>query len=247
MKIEVCVGSATEAFEAQRCGADRVELCAALGEGGLTPSWGEITTARKLLTSTALNVIIRPRRGDFLYSAIEVDSMVADIEAASSIGADGVVIGCLTADGDVDMAAMQRLVAAAGSMSITFHRAFDMCRSQGDALQQIIDLGCDRVLTSGGKATAELGVQQLKLLVEQAADRIIVMPGCGINADNVLHIVGATGAREVHFSANRLVDSAMRYRNAAVSMGGDGSVDEFAIPQIDAGKIKAIRGKVESL
>lgn len=173
--------------------------------------------------------------------------MAADIEAARLAGADGVVIGCLTANGDIDMALSRELVSAAEGMSVTFHRAFDMCRNQHEALEQLVELGCDRVLTSGAHRTAEEGVDELRSLVEQAAGRIIVMPGCGINAQNIRNIAVGTGASEFHFSANKLLPSPMLYRNPKVSMGGDGSMDEYALSVVDADKILTIRQVLNTL
>lgn len=246
-RIEICCGSAAEAGAAQECGADRVELCSALSEGGVTPSYGEVCTARNLLNTTRLHVIIRPRGGDFCYSEREMNSMLRDIEAMRRIGVDGVVVGCLTPDGDVDVDATRRLVEAADGMSVTFHRAFDMCRNRDEALEEIVALGCQRLLTSGGCATAEAGVEPLRRLVEQSAGRIAIMPGCGINAGNIAFIADRTLASEFHFSARRLRASAMRYRNTNVSMGGDGSVDEYAVPEADIQKIMGIRNILNSI
>lgn len=226
-KLEICANSVASCVEAQKGGAYRVELCAAIPEGGTTPSYGEMSIARELL-NIKLNVIIRPRGGDFLYSEIEHKAMLKDIEAARSIGVDGIVIGCLTAEGDVDMDRNRELIEAAGEMSVTFHRAFDKCRNPKEALEHIIELGCDRILTSGQKPKAEQGVPLLKELVEQAGDRIIIMPGSGVNEDNISFIASQTGASEFHLSARVPVKSGMKYRNEEVSMGGTNiTIDEF--------------------
>ena len=226
-RIEICANSAQSALMAQKGGAYRVELCAGIPEGGTTPSAGEICVARALLKETRLNVIIRPRGGDFLYSELEQEIMLRDIELCRSIGVDGVVIGCLTADGDVDMQAMKRLMAAADGLDVTFHRAFDMCRNPEKALEDIISLGCNRVLTSGQAPTALAGIDMLAKLVGQADGRIIIMPGCGVRPDNIRRIADATGATEFHSSARSSIDSGMLYRNPAVSMGGTVVVDEY--------------------
>ena len=226
-RIEICANSAQSALMAQKGGAYRVELCAGIPEGGTTPSAGEICVARALLKETRLNVIIRPRGGDFLYSELEQEIMLRDIELCRSIGVDGVVIGCLTADGDVDMQAMKRLMAAADGLDVTFHRAFDMCRNPEKALEDIISLGCNRVLTSGQAPTALAGIDMLEKLVGQADGRIIIMPGCGVRPDNIRRIADATGATEFHSSARSSIDSGMLYRNPAVSMGGTVVVDEY--------------------
>lgn len=224
-KLEICANSVTSCVEAQKGGAYRVELCAAIPEGGTTPSYGDIAVARELL-DIKLNVIIRPRGGDFLYSPLEQKIMLKDIEMARQLGVDGVVIGCLTADGEVDMERNRELIEAAGEMSVTFHRAFDMSRNPIDSLEKIISLGCHRILTSGQLPTAEQGIPLLKKLVQQAGDRIIIMPGSGINMHNISTIARETGATEFHLSARRPVESAMVYRNPNIKMGGTAVVIE---------------------
>ncbi len=238
-KIEICANSLDSAYNAQLAGADRVELCAGIPEGGTTPSFGTILHARDILTTTELNVIIRPRGGDFLYSDYELDSMYDDIRAAREVGADGVVLGCLDEEGNVNIEVMKILIAEAGDMNITFHRAFDMCRNPRRALEDLIDLGIDRVLTSGAKATAVEGIPLLKSLVDQAEDRIIIMPGCGINAGNIRRIADETGAREFHFSARTAVDSEMVFRNPSVSMGGTVHINEYKTEITDPDLVKA--------
>ncbi len=238
-KIEICANSLESALNAQLAGADRVELCAGIPEGGTTPSFGTVIHARDLLTTAELNVIIRPRGGDFLYSSLELDTMFDDIRAAREVGADGVVFGCLDEEGNVNMEVMKILVEEAGNMNITFHRAFDMCRNPRRALEDLIDLGIRRVLTSGAKATAEEGIPLLKSLVEQAEDRIIIMPGCGINAGNIRRIADGTGAKEFHFSARTSVDGGMVFRNPNVSMGGTVHIDEYKTEVTDPGLVKA--------
>lgn len=218
-KLEICANSVASCIEAQKGGAYRVELCAAIPEGGTTPSYGDIAVARELL-DIKLNVIIRPRSGDFLYSALEHKIMLKDIGIARQLGVDGVVIGCLTADGEVDMERNQELIDAAGKMSVTFHRAFDMCRDPFNSLEKIIALGCQRILTSGQQQQAERGIPLLKKLVEQAGDRIIIMPGSGINIYNIATIAKETGAGEFHLSARKPVESGMIYRNPNIKMGG---------------------------
>ncbi len=238
-KIEICANSVESAVNAQAGGADRVELCAGIPEGGTTPSFGTIIHARELLTTTALNVIIRPRGGDFLYSDLELDIMYDDIRAARQVGVDGVVFGCLDAEGNVNMEVMRILIEAAGDLSVTFHRAFDMCRNPRRALEDLIELGIDRVLTSGARATAEEGIPLLKSLVDQAEDRIIIMPGCGINAGNIRKIADGTGAKEFHFSGRSSVGSGMVFRNPSVSMGGTVHIDEYKTEVTDPGLVKA--------
>lgn len=226
-QFEICTNSVESCIAAQDGGADRVELCAGIPEGGTTPSYGEIAMAREVLTTTRLHVIIRPRGGDFLYSPIEVKTMLKDIEIARQLGADGVVFGCLTADGEVDIPVMQELMKASEGLSVTFHRAFDVCRDAKKALEEIIGLGCNRILTSGQQPTAEVGIPLLKELQEQAAGRIILLAGCGVNEKNISRIAQETGIKEFHFSARESIKSNMSYKNEAVSMGGTVHIDEY--------------------
>lgn len=242
-KIEICANSVESAIEAQRGGAYRVELCAGIPEGGTTPSYGEIKMARELL-SIRLHVIIRPRGGDFLYTPLEQSIMLHDIDMARQLGADGVVFGCLTPDGDIDLPLMERLMKASEGMSVTFHRAFDMCRSPRKALEEIIALGCDRILTSGQQATAEKGISLLKELNVQADGRIIIMPGCGVNSDNIRKIAEETGASEFHFSGRSSIESKMNYRNPAVSMGGTVKIEEYSREITDHTKVEKAIGKL---
>ncbi len=234
--IEVCANSACSCVEAEKGGAGRVELCAAIPEGGTTPSYGEIAMARKSI-GIKLNVIIRPRGGDFLYSPSEIEIMKCDIEIAKQLGADGVVFGCLTKSGEVDKALCSELIAVAGDMSLTFHRAFDVCRSPKNALEDIISLGFHRILTSGCEANAYDGKELLKELVEIAGERIIIMPGCGVNENNIKELREFTKATEFHMSARERVESLMEYRNERVSMGGVVNIDEFAIDITSARRV----------
>ena len=163
-QFEVCANSVESCIAAQAGGADRVELCAGIPEGGTTPSYGDILIAREVLQQTKLHIIVRPRGGDFLYSSTEQRIMLKDIENARRLGADGVVFGCLTAEGDVDIPLMEQLMKASQGMSVTFHRAFDVCRNPQKAIEDIIALGCNRILTSGQQSTAEQGIPLLKEL-----------------------------------------------------------------------------------
>ena len=195
-----------------------MELCADIPEGGTTPSYGMIRNARESI-SIALNVIIRPRGGDFLYSDSEIQEMIYDIQAAKELGADGLVFGCLNPDGTIDMKTMARLMEAAGDTPVTFHRAFDHTNDPFKALEDIISLGCARILTSGCRPTALEGAELLKQLVTKAAERIIIMPGCGVREGNIAEIARLSGAREFHFSARESVESGMIFRNPEVAMG----------------------------
>lgn len=226
-QFEICTNSVESCLAAQAGGADRVELCAGIPEGGTTPSYGEISVAREML-DIKLHVIIRPRGGDFLYSPLEIKAMLKDIEMARNAGADGVVFGCLTADGGVDMTAMNELMRAAQGLSVTFHRAFDVCRNPKEAMEEIIRLGCNRILTSGQQATAEDGMPLLKELHEQADGRIVLLAGCGVNEMNIARIASETGIKEFHFSAREKIAGGMKYKNPLVSMGGTVQIDEYA-------------------
>ncbi len=243
-KFENCANSVESCLEAQRAGIDRVELCAGIPEGGTTPSYGDILVARKLLTTTKLHVIIRPRGGDFLYSDVEKEIMLEDVRMSRRLGVDGVVFGALTAEGDVDMEFMRQLMKEAEGMSVTFHRAFDVCRDPFIALEQIIELGCHRILTSGQMPKAEEGVELLRELVERASERIIIMPGCGVNASNIAHIAEATGAREFHFSGRSKRESGMLFRKSRVSMGGAVVIDEYSRDVTD---VEIVRETIDRL
>lgn len=241
-QFEVCANSVESCLAAQAGGADRVELCAGIPEGGTTPSYGDIATARELLTHTRLHVIIRPRGGDFLYTPLEQRIMLKDIENARRLGVDGVVFGCLTPEGDIDIALMKQLLEAAQGMSVTFHRAFDVCRQPKQALETLIQLGCHRILTSGAQPTAEQGIPLLKELQAQADRRIILLAGCGVNENNIARIASETGIREFHFSAREQLTSGMQFRNEAVSMGGTVCIDEYSRPVTTAERVRKTIG-----
>lgn len=247
--LEVCTGSITSVLHAAEGGAGRIELCSGLDEGGLTPSVGLIQAAIQV-EGPKKNVLIRPRGGDFLYSETEQDIIVDDIFAARRAGVDGVVVGALTADGDVDQDACRRFIDAAKGeyvdfaegdldeafflppVSVTFHRAFDLCRDPNAALETIIALGFDRILTSGQAATAEAGIPLLRELVERAGERIVIMPGCGVTPENAARILAETGATEFHASARAAWPSQMKFRHPGVSMGKPGA-DEYATKETD--------------
>ncbi len=225
--LEICANSVQSSVEAQKGGAERVELCAAIPEGGTTPSYGEIKVAREQL-HIALNVIIRPRSGDFLYSNLELEAMKQDIIMCREQGVDGVVFGALTPSGEIDIDACRELMSLTGGMSTTFHRAFDVCKDPSAALEQIIDLGFDRILTSGCANSAYEGRELIAQLVEKAADRIIIMPGCGVTEHNIAELEETTKAYEFHLSARTEVSSKMVYQRDGVSMGGTVEVKEFS-------------------
>lgn len=236
--FEVCANGVESCLAAQEGGADRVELCAGIPEGGTTPSYGEIKVARRVLTHTRLHVIIRPRGGDFRYTPLEIERMVEDIRAARDLGADGVVFGCLLPDGSLDMEANRRLKDAAGSLSVTFHRAFDRCRDAACALEQLVGLGIDRILTSGQCPTALEGTRLLAGLQQQAGDRIRLLAGCGVREENIRSIYEATRIQEYHFSARTPRRSLMTYSNPKVYMGAKGA-DEDVYPVTSAERVRA--------
>ncbi|MER8786818.1 copper homeostasis protein CutC [Mesorhizobium sp. M0983] len=217
--IEICVEGIDGLLAAQAAGADRVELCASLVEGGITPSFGTVRTALELAT-IPFHVIVRPRGGDFLYSEAEYRSMLADVRALAELGVAGVVIGCLAADGTIDEQRMSELAQAAGSLNVTCHRAFDMTRDPTEALESLIRCKVGRVLTSGQRDTALEGADLLADLVRQAGDRIIILGCGGLDPQNIAEVRRKTGVSEMHFAALKDVPSAMRYRNPKVGMGG---------------------------
>lgn len=217
LMIEACVDAIDAALEAERGGAGRLELCGELLQGGVTPSAGLIGAVRERVT-IPLFVLVRPRTGDFLYSDDERDVMLRDIASAKSLGADGVVIGALTANGDVDIETTRVLLDAARPMRVTFHRAFDFARDQDSAMDALLSLGVDRVLTSGGAATALEGASALKALIQRASDAMTILAGGSITASNVADVVRESGVREVHVRAALHVESAMRHRPAGVTL-----------------------------
>ncbi len=236
--LEVCVDSVESALAAQQGGAQRVELCDNLMEGGTTPSAGSVALARQRLT-IALNVILRPRGGDFCYSALEYEIMRRDLDVVKELGADGVVIGLLNPNGTIDQRRTRALIERARPLSVTFHRAFDMTRDPFAALETLIELGADRILTTGQEATLGDGLELIAELVKRAGDRIIIMPG-GAKEHNVARVVKTTGAREFHLTAFHTVDSAMQYRNPRPFMGRALRPPEYAREVTDPRRVRKI-------
>lgn len=198
--LESCCTDVEQIRRAQEAGARRIELCEKLAVGGVTPS-AELLKAAISVAKVPVNVLVRPRGGDFVFSAAEADSMLRDIELCREAGAAAVVIGALDSRGDVDMPLMRRLCDAASGMSVTFHRAFDVCADPLAAFEDVLALGCDRLLTSGHESDAFKGRFFIAELVERAAGRIIVMPGCGVRRSNIARIAADTGAVEFHASS----------------------------------------------
>jgi copper homeostasis protein len=209
-KLELIAFTIQSCIDAQAAGADRIELCDNPGEGGTTPSYGFIKTARQKL-SVDLFPIIRPRGGDFLYNADEFEMMKADIKLCKEIGCNGVIFGILSADGNIDKKRNSQLVDIAYPLGVTFHRAFDRTNDLLKAMEDVIDIGCERILTSGGVPNALEGADNIAALVNQASDRIIIMPGSGVRSQNLRELMKKTGATEFHSSARIHKPSAMQF------------------------------------
>jgi copper homeostasis protein len=236
--VEICVDSIASALAAARGGAHRLELCASLSEGGITPSAGMIATVRSLV-SIPVHVMIRPRGGDFCYSPEEFSAMKRDIAIARQLRADGIVFGILNQDASIDLARCRELLDCARPMSATFHRAFDMSRDLTQSLTDLISLGFDRLLTSGGEQKVEDAIMVIASLRSLAADHIALIIGSGVNSDNVQRLIGQTGVREVHASARRIEPGPMRYRNTKVSLTSP--------PQFDCDRAVADEAEVRNL
>ena len=206
--LEVCCGSPDSVAAAVAGGARRIELCAHLELDGLTPPMEWVRDAKTRYPDLLVHVLIRPRAGDFVYAAEETDTMVLQIREALEAGADGIVIGALMPAGDVDLALLKRLISVipAGRASVTFHRAFDVCRKPFDALEQIIALGCDRILTSGQQPTVVEGTDMLRALRQHARGRILILPGGGVTPENAARVLAGTGCVEIHASASETID-----------------------------------------
>jgi len=237
-KLEICLDSVESAIIAQVAGADRVELCANLSEGGTTPSIGMIHAVRQSIY-IPLHVIIRPRGGDFNYSYIEFEVMKSDIKEIKQAGADGVVLGILNPDGTIDVERTRELVILARPMSVTFHRAFDMAIDPKQALEDIIKTGADRLLTSGQQKSAMEGIELITTLVEQAGNRITIMPGAGVNEGNIADIIKSTRATEIHMTANSIIPCSMQFLPSHITMGSNPS-SGFDIVRTDYDKVKSL-------
>lgn len=233
MELEVIGFDLRSCSIAQERGADRIELCANPHEGGTTPSSGMIAAAREI-TDIQLFPIIRPRGGDFLYSDAEFRAMVRDVEQCRTLGCDGVVIGMLLSDGRVDVSRCAELVGHAGGMQVTFHRAFDRVRDPLHALEDVIGLGCTRILTSGLRPDVDLGMPMLKTLVAAAGERITIMAGSGVRSSNILEIARFTGARAFHSSARSTYPSSMEYINPDMA-------EDLSSVSIDPEEVSALR------
>lgn len=230
IKLEIAVFSVEAALAAIEAGADRIEFCENPLEGGTTPSFGSLATLISL-TSKPVFPIIRPRGGDFLYTKNEFNAMRSDVLMARKLDYPGIVIGLLNQDGSIDVERTKRLVDLANPMEVTFHRAFDRCKDPFKSLEDIISTGCKRILTSGQVPNAADAQPLLKKLVEQAGDRIIIMPGSGVRSNNIKEIIESTGAKEIHSSARKMLPTQMLYFKATMQ-------EELLSTGVDADEIK---------
>ena len=243
---EVVVYNIESALEAQAGGADRVELCDNPGGGGTTPSIGTIEVLKEEL-DISLFVMVRPREGDFCYSELEFEAMKRDIDHCKTLGADGVVFGILSPDGTIDQERCRRLIKRARPLKVTCHRAFDMTRDPLKALESCIEVGFDRILTSGQRAQAKEGIDLISRLVQNAQERIKIMAGCGVNEESVEEIIRQSGIREIHLSAETTRSSQMEYQNDAISGMGSAKGKEYVVDTVSRSRVKAIRSQAEKV
>ncbi len=234
--LEVCCGDLTSVAAARAGGATRIELCTALEVGGLTPSAALVRKAADM-GFRSVNVLIRPRRGDFVYTEAEAGIVIDDARRALDAGATGIVFGALFPDGSVDIPLLRKVRTACAGADFTFHRAFDFCRNPEEAIPVLIDEGCTTLLTSGCRPTAMEGIDLITRLVELAGRRMNIMAGSGVNAANVIELADRAGVDLVHASARRRRDSAMKFRNPALTLGGD---DEWTIYETSADEVRRI-------
>ena len=245
MELEICVDSVESAMAAEAGGADRVELCSALNEGGLTPSLGLMRAVRSKI-NIGIYVMIRPRGADFVYSPSEIECMLTDISTAADEGADGVVLGLLKPDGSVDVEQTSLLVAQAAPMRVTFHRALDMASDLDAAMKAIIQTGAHRVLTSGAAPTATLGAKRITSLVRTAGSKLGVMVCGHVRPENVGEIAQATGVREFHASLRKSAPSPMIFRNTNLQLG-DPYQDDYARYAISEEDVRRLRDAVDAI
>ena len=220
VKSEICIESIEGVIAAKKAGADRVELCTSLLEGGLTPSFGMVKRAIEVSGAVKVMAMVRPRGGDFCYSGHEFNAMMDDVVAFKQLGVDGFVFGILEQDGGIDMVRTSKLIEICKPVSVTFHRAFDMAKDPLSALEMLISMGVDRLLTSGQAPGVIEGAPLIRKLVENANGRLIIMPGGDITVDNVERLIDETGVSEIHYAALELNEGPMSFRNSKVFMGG---------------------------
>ena len=243
MLIEICTNGLQSCINAEKGGANRVELCDNLFEGGTTPSLATVQLAKKYL-SIDVFVIIRPRGGDFCYSDLEFEVMQLDIENCKRLGVEGVVFGILNSDGTIDKARTKQLIELARPMKVTFHRAFDMCKNHLEALEDLIEIGIDNLLTSGGQNKAIDGLPLLKQLVEKAENRTQIMVGSGVRPNNVERFK-SIGITNFHLSGIHEIESEMQFRNPTVSMGSLPEIPEYNIRVTDEKVVREFREKLD--
>ncbi len=239
--IEICLEDAQSVIAAEAGGADRVELCSDLFEGGLSPSIGSVRVAKKH-TTIPINAMVRPRGGDFCYSDIEFEVMKEEVKAFKAEGVNAIVFGILTPEGEIDMKRSREIIELARPLPVTFHRAFDMTRDPFRSLENLIELGVERVLSSGQEATVFEGAELLSELVKIAGDRIIIMPGCGISERNFGRIQSIIKAKEYHVFLPEEYKSEMQFHPGHIYMGGLLRQSEFTIAHTSEDRVKSIRG-----
>lgn len=237
--MEICADSVESATIAEAAGAGRLELCSALAEGGVTPSAGLIESVRRE-TNIRLHVLIRPRSGDFMYNDSEFSVMRRDIDTAGERGADGIVTGILRSDGTIDVERTALLAEYAAPMALTFHRAFDLCRDPKKGLEDVIAAGASRVLTSGQARNAIEGASLIRSMISDAAGRIIIMPGGGIDEYNIAMLATGTGATEYHLSGRKQRESMMTFRRKGIYMGDPRLQSEYTLKSADAERISSV-------
>jgi copper homeostasis protein len=245
MDLEVCIDSVESAIAAERGGARRVELCSDLLEGGITPGAGLIASVRRRI-AIEMFVMIRPRGGDFCATEFEFEVMQEEIAHARKLGADGIVLGLLDRDGRVDVRRTRQLVELAGPLPVTFHRAIDMTPDLVAALEDVVETGACRILTSGGEPDATRGMNEIARMVQRAQGRIAIMPGGGVSPDTVAAIAEATGATEFHSSARTALDSPARFRKQGMAMG-DIQDREYMRFVVREESVRALVGALERL
>lgn len=238
--IEIATSDFATTKSAVEGGADRIELCANLAEGGTTPSLGTIKRCRETF-DVLLYPIIRPRGGDFLYNKDEYEIMLQDVKLCKQLGCDGVVIGLLNMDGTIDMARTSELIEVAYPIGVTFHRAFDRCKEPFVAMEELIEIGCERILTSGQKPSVMDGVDLVAELNKKADDRIIIMPGSGVRKENIKMLAEKTGCVEFHSSLRSKTKSPMQF----VHPGFEGSEESYLNNAIDVEEVRELREKLE--
>jgi len=240
--LEIATFTPVSALTAAKAGADRIELCSGFSEGGLSPSAGTIQYVREKL-QIPVHVMIRPRIGDFIYDAAEKGIILKDIAFCKQLNINGIVTGALNPDGKIDKDFMQKVIEAAGEMSVTFHRAFDLTSDLSESLETLVDCGVSRVLTSGGKASVPDGLETIISLVSQANDRIIILPGGGITTGNVKNIIQRSGVKEIHFSGKSIIKSYMEPKDG-ISLTSHGLVNDYEWFECDTEKIEALKVKL---